>query len=360
MKKWLGLLLIFTVLGGIFYVKKQRAGQNLPDFIAHSNGRLELARFDVASLHAGRIQEMHVDEGSLVGEGDVIAQLSSHIASSRVEEAQAGQLAADGSVARAQAAEKQAREAMARADAQIVAQQQQLKLAQMEWENASRLQNENLVSPAETQRRRSQRDGAQAALKAAQAAKAEAQAAIAQAQAAVSEAKAGVLAREAQLKAAQSANDDMLIRSPKSGRVEYKLAQVGSVIGAGSNVVSVLDLGDASMNIFLPNHQMAKLKVGDDARIVLDGLDAVFPAKISFIASNAQFTPKAVETQSERAKLMFKVKLRMPQETALQYQNLIKGGMTGNGYVRTDTSRDWGDKLAVKLPAVSASSVSAP
>ena len=92
------------------------------------------------------------------------------------------------------------------------------------------------------------------------------------------------------------------------------------------------------------------LKVGDEARIVLDGLDAVFPAKISFIATNAQFTPKAVETANERAKLMFKVKLKIPADIALKYNRLLKGGMTGNGYVRTNAQSGWPAELAVKLP----------
>ena len=91
-------------------------------------------------------------------------------------------------------------------------------------------------------------------------------------------------------------------------------------------------------------------KVGDEARIKLDGLDAVFPAKISFIATEAQFTPKNVETANERAKLMFKVKLRIPKETALQYKGLLKGGMVGNGYVRTNGQQAWSADLAVKLP----------
>ena len=95
---------------------------------------------------------------------------------------------------------------------------------------------------------------------------------------------------------------------------------------------------------------MSRLKVGGEARIVLDGLNAVFPARVAFIATDAQFTPKAVETQTERDKLMFKVKLKIPEATALQYQGLLKGGMTGNGYVRMDEQTPWPSELAVKLP----------
>ena len=198
--------------GAATYFRHQD-GNTLPDNIAVSNGRLELERYDVASLYAGRVQNVLVDEGSEVKAGDVLAELSSDIASGKVEEAMAGESAARETVLRAQAAVRQAQEAVARADAQIAAQQQQQKVAQMELDNAGRLQSEDLVSPAETQRRRSQRDGAAAAVKAAQAAKSEALAMVRQAQAGVAEAQAGVAARQAQVKTAESAQSDMKITS---------------------------------------------------------------------------------------------------------------------------------------------------
>ena len=334
MKKWIIPVVIVAAGAAGFAVYQKQHADRQPENIIASNGRLELERIDVATLYAGRVKSMNVDEGSEVKAGDVLAELSSDTTSGRVEEAQAGELAAKEMVQRAQAGVKQAQEAVARADAQIAAQLQQQKLAQMELDNAGKMQSEDLVSPAETQRRRSQRDGAAAAVKAAQAAKAEALAA----------------ARQAQLKLAQSANSDMQITSPKDGVVEYKIAQAGNVVGAGGKVVSLLDFSDASMAIFLPTAQVGSLKVGDEARIKLDGLDAVFPAKISFIATEAQFTPKNVETANERAKLMFKVKLQIPKETALQYKGLLKGGMVGNGYVRTNRQQAWSADLAVKLP----------
>mgnify|MGYP003357386126 CR=1 FL=1 len=319
-----GLVLVaaLALAGVAWYVHRAHSAKALPAGFAQSNGRLELERLDVASLYPGRVQAVLVDEGSEVKAGDVLAELSSATSSSRL--------------AAAQAQKQRAQEASSRADAEIKAYEQQLRVAQLELDNAQKLRGESLVSDAEVSKRRAARDGAAASVKAARAARAEAYAAVSGAQALINE--------------AASANDDMLIRSPKAGRVEYKLAEVGNVIAAGSKVVSLLDPGNVSMSIFLPNAQMIPLKVGDEARIVLDGLDAVWPARISFIATNAQFTPKSVETTNEREKLMFKVKLRVPPETALQYQRLLKGGMTGNGYVRTDAAQAWPAQLAVKLP----------
>ena len=322
MKKPIAVLLIAALAAGGWYYYQQQHKSALPDSIAYSNGRLELNRLDIASLYPGRVKTMLVDEGSEVKEGDVLVELSSDTSTSRV--------------AAAKAQKQRAQENSARVDAEIKAYEQRLKVAQLELDNALKLQREVLVSDSEVRKRRADRDSAAASVQAAKAARAESLAAV--------------NAAGAQENEAASANQDMTIRSPKSGRVEYRIAEIGSVIAAGSKVVGLLDPADVSMNIFLPNRQMSRLKVGGEARIVLDGINAVFPARVAFIATDAQFTPKAVETQTERDKLMFKVKLKIPEATALQYQGLLKGGMTGNGYVRMDEQTQWPSELTVKLP----------
>lgn len=322
MKKILAIVVLAALAGGGWYYYQQQNKQTLPEGFAQSNGRLELNRFDVASLYAGRVQAMLVDEGSEIKVGDVLAELSSATST--------GQLDA------AKAQKQRAQEAVARAEAEIKAYEQQQKVAQLELGNAQTLRRDDLVSDSEVTKRRAARDGASASVNAARAARDEAQAAVAAAQ--------------AQIDQAASVNDDMAIRAPISGRVEYKIAEVGNVIAAGSKVVSLLDPRDASMTIFLPTTQISSLKVGDEARIVLDGMAAVWPAQITFIATDAQFTPKSVETQSEREKLMFKVKLKVPEDMAERYNGLLKGGLTGNGYVRLDKQAQWPQDLAVKLP----------
>lgn len=323
MKRTIILAIVFALLiGGYVYVYQKQNSNGLPAGFARSNGRLELGRLDVATLYPGRVKTVLVDEGSEVKAGEALAELSSDTAASRVEAAKAQK--------------RRAQETVSRVAAEIKAHEQRLSVAQMELDNARAMRRNALISESELHKRRAERDGAAAAVVAAKAARAEALAAIDAAQ--------------AQMAEAVSANDDMLIRSPQDGRVEYRIAEAGNVLAAGGKVLSLLDQSDASMNIFLPTADMSRLKVGDEARIVLDGIDAVFRARISFIASEAQFTPKNVETTNERAKLMFKVKLKVPAETALEYKGLLKGGMTGNGYVRTDPAQDWPEKLATRLP----------
>ncbi|MBP6563170.1 MAG: HlyD family secretion protein [Neisseriaceae bacterium] len=198
------------------------------------------------------------------------------------------------------------------------------------------MRRDDLVSSVEVTRRQAAAQGAKAGVSAAQAAKAEALAAVQEAQAYISR--------------IQSVNDDMVVRAPIAGRVEYRIATEGAVVPAGGKIVTLLNSADAYMTLFLPTDTIGQLRLNAEARIVMDGLDYVFPATVSFIASQAQFTPKYVETSSEREKLMYKVKLQIPEAVAIKHKDLIKGGLTGNGYVSLSGQPQWPAALTVKLP----------
>ncbi|EIJ70119.1 HlyD family secretion protein [Pasteurella bettyae] len=292
--------------------------------IATVNGRLELKRLDIASLYAGRVEEIFVHEGDSVEKDQVLARLSSSLSQTQVNAA---------------IAQKQrALDAVNQATSQIDAQEQQAKVAKLELDNATKLRRDNLISTSELQRRQASYQAAIAGVNTAKSAKAQAQSAVAQA--------------EAQLAHAQSQNEDMLIKAPKAGWVEYQIAEVGNVLAAGGRVISLLDPNDTYINVFLTSEQSNQIRIDDEARIVIDGLDAVFPAKITFISTDAQFTPKSVETKEERAKLMFKVKLQIPTDVAIQYQKLLKGGMPALGYVKYNSDVQWTENLTVRLPEI--------
>ena len=94
--------------------------------------------------------------------------------------------------------------------------------------------------------------------------------------------------------------------------MQYRLARAGEVILAGQRVLTILDLNDVYMTIYLPASEAGKLTLGDEARVIGDPLPQyIIPATISFVATEAQFTPKSVETAEEREKLMFRVKLQI-------------------------------------------------
>jgi HlyD family secretion protein len=107
-----------------------------------------------------------------------------------------------------------------------------------------------------------------------------------------------------------------------------------------------VNLEDVYMEIFLPSEEAARARIGNEARITLDaapGLAA--PGYVSFVSPEAQFTPKQVETRSERTKLMFRVKIQVPEELVASYIEYVKTGVRGVGYVKLDQYAVWPDRL---------------
>ena len=105
------------------------------------------------------------------------------------------------------------------------------------------------------------------------------------------------------------------------------------------------------MTIFLPGATAGRLEIGSEARIVLDAVpEYVIPASVSFVAADAQFTPKTVETKEEREKFMFRVKLRLDADLLKQFSRRVKTGVRGIGIVRTNAATAWPEDLQVKLP----------
>src|SRR5262249_24617866 len=158
-------------------------------------------------------------------------------------------------------------------------------------------------------------------------------------------------AAAAQVKRTEVMIDDATLKSPVKGRVLYRLAEPAEVVGLGGKVLTLINLGDIYMEIYLPSHEAARTKIGADARIVLDARpEYAAQAKVSYVSPEAQFTPKQVETRSERDKLMFRVKLQVPPELVSLYIERIKTGVRGMGYVRLDDAVAWPAYLERRFP----------
>jgi len=319
-----------AAIGIAWWVNTQR--DRLPEGIHRGNGRVEVERIEVAAKYPGRIIELPVREGDLVKAGDVIArQDPTDLLAQR---------------AAVEAARERAAQAMQRAGAETEVRKVQARIAQLELDHATRLKQDALVSGAEVERRTAQRDGERAGIQVATAAIGEATAARAEA--------------EAQIKRLNVALDDMVLRAPVAGRIEYRVVEPGSVIPSGGRVATLLNTAEVHMTLFLPTDIAGGLKLGDEARIVLDAAPQfVIPAVVSFVAAEAQFTPKYVETATEREKLVFRVKLKVAPELASRYAPHVKAGLTGYGYVRADATQAWPASLEVKLPQAAPASANA-
>jgi len=302
----------------------QKSKTALPEGIASGNGRLEAKLVDVAAKEPLRVKEILVDEGALVKPGQVLVRLDTATLESQLEEAKAGVEAAH--------------EKLALAKASIVKQKSQIKLADIEVARAQNLVKQGAGSQRELDVRKTHVETTRASL-------AEAEASVQTAAQQVEVAKANAATMQTRI-------DDATLKSPVTGRVLYRLAEPGEVLAPGGKALTVVNLEDIYMEIFLPSEQAASVKVGAEGRITLDyDAERSVAANVSFVSPEAQFTPKQVETQSEREKLMFRVKIRVPKEMAGQYVEQIKTGVRGVGYVKINESAVWPDRLQNLLAA---------
>ena len=139
---------------------------------------------------------------------------------------------------------------------------------------------------------------------------------------------------------------DNTLVAPRDGRIQYRIANIGEVLPAGGRVFTMLDIAYVYMDIYLPTNEAGKVKMGDDARITLDAVpDVAIPAKVAFIATQAQFTPKTVETKDERDKLMFRIRVKIDPERLRARAERVRSGLPGVGYVKFDPAVDWPAKL---------------
>ena len=139
---------------------------------------------------------------------------------------------------------------------------------------------------------------------------------------------------------------DNTLVAPRDERLQYRVANIGEVLPAGGRVFTMLDVAYVYMDIYLPTRSAGQVRLGSEARIVLDALPNVaIPAAVTFIATQAQFTPKTVETKDERDKLMFRVRVKIDPERLRAHAAQVRSGLPGVAYVKFDPAAAWPKSL---------------
>ena len=336
-----------AVLGAYAWQQWSAARQN--DGLAGGNGRIEATEIDVATKYAGRVAEILVREGDFVQAGQPLARMQVDSLLAQRREAEAGREQARQAVAAARAQVALRESEHAAAQAQIAQREADLDAAQRRSVRSEALAHQGAMPLQELDDNRARERGTQAALKAAQAQAQAARSAIEAARAQVDSAQAAVRAAEATVQRITADLDDSQLAAPRDGRVQLLLAQPGEVLAGGGKVLNLVDLSDVYMDFFLPETVAGRVALGSEVRIVLDAAPQyVIPATVSFVASTAQFTPKTVETASERQKLMFRVKARIAPELLRQHIEQVKTGLPGQAWVRLDPRRDWPARLQAR------------
>ena len=305
---------------------RQYEASQLPAGIVTINGRVEATQVDISTKIPGRVIEIVPHEGDIVSPGEVVARIDTSETAAQLDQAKASAALA--------------RQTVATREASVASDEAQLEFANEELRRTSTLVNKGWSTHELLDQRNEQLKSADAVLKAAQSQ--------------VDEARAAVKTADARVAELQAVVDDSTIKSPVQGRVQYRLVEPGAVLPPGGKIATVIDLADVYTTVFLPAPQAGRLNVGNDpdaARLVMDAYpEYVFPATISFVAPESQFTPKTVEVQSEREQLYFRVKLQKPPGVLKGMEEAIKSGLRAVAYVRIDPAAEWPAKLAVKLP----------
>ncbi|MBB3975710.1 HlyD family secretion protein [Rhizobium azooxidifex] len=345
-KGWIVAAVLAVLVVGSYYAWTTLRGSGLPAGIASGNGRIEAVEIDISSKIAGRIAEIFVNEGDFVEAGQELARMDTAQLVARRRQAEAELARAKVGVETADSLVRQQQAQLEAASALIEQREAELNAAETRRDRSEQLRKSNTVSQQVLDDDRANYQAAVATVAAARAQQAAAEAAVSSAKAQVIDAKAAVEAADAAIESIDADLDDSVLRSPRRGRVQYRVAQPGEVLSAGGRVLNLVDLTDVSMTFFLPTEDAGRVALGSEVRLVLDAIPQyVVPAKATFVADVAQFTPKTVETQEERLKLMFRVKARIEPELLERYIKQVKTGLPGMAYVKVAPDAEWPDWL---------------
>lgn len=320
-----------------------------PEGLLVSNGRIEATEVDVSAKFGGRVVQILVDEGDQVQAGQVLAHMQVDSLQAQLREALAQLQQAEHTVQASQVQVSMRRGDQLAAEAVVVQRQTELDAAQRRLVRTEALINDGATTGQELDDDRASVANARAALDAARAQASAAESAIEAAESEVTGAVSAVAAAQATVERVQSELDDSALKAPRDGRVQYRLAQPGEVVGDGGKVLNLIDLSDVYMSFFLPTEAAGQVALGSEVRIVLDTApDWPIPAQITFVSRQAQFTPKSVETANERQKLMFRVKARIDASLLYQYQDYVKSGLPGVAWIKTDPQVAWPETLRLR------------
>jgi len=297
-----------------YHVFLKGDGDALPAGIAYGNGRLEATEVDIATKTPGRLAEVLADEGDLIEEGRIVARMDT-----TALEAQLRQAAAE--VTRL-------RQARLTAISRVEGARLRLELADKELKRSKSLYDRGVMPEQQYDRDRL----AQQTLKVEYEA----------AKSSVAEIEAAIVSAVAQTERLRADISDCMLKCPINGPVLIRLAEPGEVLPVGGKVLTIVNVQDIYMNVFLSERLAGMVPLGTDAKVVLDAIpDRSFAARVAYVSEKAQFTPKEVEAVEERQKLVFRVTVSLSEYDDPR----LKPGMPGVAYIRMDPAVDWPERL---------------
>jgi HlyD family secretion protein len=324
MKRYLvGILMIAAIAGLLYYFLSRNREEGNP-FLKVS-GNIETTEVDVGFKVSGRIVGLFVQEGDWVERGKVLAKLDNEDLLQRLAVAQATLKSAQARLDKLVAGSRpeEIREAEAT-----------LEQAQIDFENKKvnyeRIKSlfERGVIPKDTL------DNAEATFKIAKAAVERANenyqlVKIGPRKEDIEDARAQVGQAKANLKLIDTQLGYTTLYSPLSGVVLVKSGEIGEVINPGTSILTLADIENVWLKAYIPEPDLSRIKWGQEVLITTDlKPQKIYKGKISFISSQAEFTPKQIQTEKERVTLVYRIKIDIPNP-----EKELKPGMPADGRI---------------------------
>jgi HlyD family secretion protein len=340
-----GLAALAVTIGGAWAWQHLAGSHTLPEGLIQANGRIEGDHSTVASKLPGRIAVLKVREGDTVTAGQILAQLEDTqlAAKKRQADAAVATLQAQLQAARAQLAIARREVPLAEASADAVlgkARAAELQAAK-DAKRFDELAERGTVEPRRAEQMRLAHTAAAADLR--------------QAEQNVRSSRLGddkvkardndIAALEAGLHQAEAAAqevaglvDDLTLRAPIGGVVMSRLREAGEMVAAGTPVFDLVDLDKLFLKVYVPEKQIGQLRLGLPAKVYTDAFPGQeFTATARYISSQAEFTPKEVQTPDERVKLTYAVKLYFDANP----QRRLSPGVPADAVIRWKDSVPW-------------------
>ncbi len=288
------LVALAAVLAGAWWLWVHE--EPLPEGLIQANGRIEGDHYTVAGKVPGKIVAIMAREGDAVVEEQVLARLDDVQVRAKVEQAKQQVVAAEAQCVAATATEQQ---------------------AMRDKDRLSQLYERGSAAKRETERTHSAWTVARSQL----------QAVEAQCEAA-----------KAMLVEVQSVLADLTIHAPADGTITTRIADKGEVVAAGSPLFDIVDLDRLYLKVYIPEKAIGKVRLGLAAQVYTDAFpDKPFPATVRYIASQAEFTPKEVQTPDERVKLVYAVKLYLDENP----EHRLTPGLPADAVIRWQEGVEW-------------------
>ncbi|MBN2516292.1 MAG: HlyD family efflux transporter periplasmic adaptor subunit [Deltaproteobacteria bacterium] len=331
------IILIFIVLflgvGSLVYFAQRKVQTEE----LYYSGTIEATTSELAFQVSGKVTNVSVEEGQTVKQGDVLAELDSSQYLARYEEVRANLQQAEKNLQRLQTLLEVHKKTLPadvnRAEAGVSSAAAVAEEARKNNERYEKLYRKNVVSQAEWENVKLKYETSQARLSEAEAISKQATSNLQQIEATGKEievAKARNLAAEAAVTYAHVQLSYTRLMSPFDGIITSRNVEPGEVVTSGREVLTLSDLTTVNLKIFVDETEIGKVKPGQRAEIKIDTFpDKAYTGTVSFISPEGEFTPKIIQTHKERVKLVYLVKISIPNPDLE-----LKSGMPADAWLR--------------------------